>query len=300
MQVFFFCIPWAVVLFSHFFFGVASVSTASCPSPLFLSVKRRRLNWQNGMPWLCSVQPAPTNAKAISPDMQQAIADASLDDAVSHPSVCANFASQKKNKRTPHQFLNGSLEEACDVIRNITRFHNMPNLSIKKYMHPLVKEDDRLFTGLRIVHHSWRLQWNSLGEYLADFEPVEDCPCDMCNGQYEHPTLRKMLQASVCSIYSLRPAASPDLLCQHWPNMNCVLGDCYICGWNNISPPCPHCPLPDDSLQHEEYTRIDLPTKNGNTYRKTESVVVTNKVSNLLINMQEGLNEFKRHHFSHI
>ena len=173
----------------------------------------------------------------------------------------------------------------------------MPDRSIKKYMHPLVKEDDRLFTGLCIVHHSWRLQWNSLGEYLADFEPVEDCPCDMCNGQYEHPTLRKMLQASVCSIYSLRPTATPDLLSQHWPNMNCVLGDCYICGWNNISPPCPHCPLPDDSLEYEEYTRTDLPTKNGNTYRKTELVVVTNKVSNLLINMQEGLNEFKRHHF---
>ena len=119
----------------------------------------------------------------------------------------------------------------------------------------------------------------------------------MCNGRDEHPSLRKMLQASVCSIYSLRPAASLDLLSQHWPNMNCVLGDGYICGWNNISPPCPGGPLPDDGLQYEEYTRSDLPTKNGNTYRKTELVLVTNKVSNLLINMQEGLNEFKRHHF---
>ena len=103
----------------------------------------------------------------------------------------------KRKKRTPHQFLNGILEEACDVIRNVTGFHNMPNRSMKKCMHPPVKEDDRLFTGLCIVQHSWRLQWNSLGEYLADFEPVEDCPCGMCNGQYEHPTLRKMLQASI-------------------------------------------------------------------------------------------------------
>ena len=35
----------------------------------------------------------------------------------------------------------------------------------------------------------------------------------------------------------------------------------------------------------------------GNTYCKTELVVVTNIVSNFLVNMQEGLNEIKQQHF---
>ena len=259
--------------------------------------KRRRISWGEGMPWLSSVQPQATNHKALGSEEQEAIRWASTTPEISHPSACAKFVSQKKGKRSPYFFMNASIAETCEAIRAATSL-DLSDDTIRRYMDPQVRADNRLFTGLCIIHHGWRLQWGSLGDWIADnFWPTDDCACAMCTGDYQHPDVRAMLLIAVCPPKeSTLPAAAATML-RHFPSPNCILGDCAVCGWQKVAPPCPSFPPDDGLIEYPAYRRADIPTKGGNIFRKTDLQPVDSSVKNLLVNMKESLPDFTRHHY---
>ena len=259
--------------------------------------KRRRLSWEGGMPWLASVQPQATNHKALGREEREAIRWASTTPEISHPSACMKWQSNVKGKRSPYLFMNASVSETCDAIRAATGL-DLSDLTIKRYMDPQVRADNRLFTGLCIIHHGWRLQWGSLGDWIAEeFCPTPDCECAMCSGDYQHPDVRAMLLQAVCPPQESTLPTAPGTMMRHFPHPNCILGDCAACGWAKVVPPCPSFPPDDGLIQYQAYRRVDVPTRGGGVFKKTELQPVDASLKNLLVNMQESLPEFTRHHY---
>ena len=264
----------------------------------FFIGKCRRLQYQKGSSWLQSSQPAPKNHKAFTAKEKEAIRQASLNPTVSHPSACARFSSKPRGKkgRVPHRFLNKPLAEALPQIARIAGVSGSLS-GIKKYLDKSVRVDDRILTGRCVTHEKWRTQWRDFGEFLGKWKCNVHCDCSIFRKTYDHHSLLQMLHRVFCPFRrDFEPTDFLSLL-PAMPNWNCIAGDCRTCGWLKVSPPCPKVMKSSVVITYNTWQRKNLPTKKGGIFKKLCPVEETNSVRNFLINPEQDLHEFLRHHY---
>ena len=259
--------------------------------------------------WLESVQPRATSLHAISLREQAAIKAASLHPSVSYPSTTRKTALGRKGAAMPVHFLLHPWAESCDLIRGLLpakvnkagAVKQVSNNTIRNYMDPTVRVDDRIFSGLCRIHETWRHWWKVLLQAWEDFDSLQcaiDQDCDACSGLWDPPTFQNLPDYAVCRPQSAVLGPGVDTLSDFFPKPPCIAGECDLCGQDyQICPPCFFFRRCNVQVEVEEFEYSESETKNGKTFKKVVSVTKQYTVADLITKMNEELPDFLRHHF---
>jgi hypothetical protein len=182
--------------------------------------RERRIGYEDGKGWLKSIQPPGKNWKAVSPKEKELIRNASLSPEVSHPSGCKKYMDHKR--KTPINFLNTAGVDGLDDIRKKINM-DFCDRTIQLYMDPTVKVDNRVLTGMCIIHAKFRYFWVALGRFLKKWK-APGCKCRVCTSNHVHAPWNGMLLKLVCPFDEGEGAMTT--LAAHFPALECCLGQC--------------------------------------------------------------------------
>ena len=150
----------------------------------------------------------------------------------------------------PVHFLLHPWAESCDLIRGLLpvkvnkagAVKEVSNNTIRNYMDPTVRVDDRIFSGLCRLHETWRHWWKVLLQAWLDFDIPQcaiDQDCDACSGLWDPPTFQNLPNYAVCRPQSAALDPGVDTLSDFFPKPPCIAGECDLCGQDyQICPPC--------------------------------------------------------------